>query len=62
VTIGPSLVAIGPRWMAIDPGVVLRWETGLGIAGPTGVFGESRDCRAVIGEPFAGDLAHVSDE
>jgi len=34
----------------------------LRIAGPTGIFGENGDCRAIIREPFAGDLAHMSEE
>jgi len=41
---------------------MLIWETDLKIAGPTGMFGEDRDYEAMIGEPFASDLAHVFDE
>jgi len=41
---------------------MLIWEADLRIAGPTGGCGENRDYRAMIGEPFAGDLAHMFDE
>jgi hypothetical protein len=34
----------------------------LKITGPTGIFGENRDYKTMIGEPFANDLAHMSDE
>ena len=32
------------------------------ITGPTGIFGENRDHKTVIREPFANDLAHMFDE
>ena len=32
------------------------------ITGPTGIFGENRDYKTIIREPFANDLAHMFDE
>ena len=32
------------------------------ITGPTDIFGENRDYKTIIREPFAKDLAHMFDE
>ena len=62
MTIDPNLMTIDPKWMTIDPKMMLRQKTNLKITGPTGIFGENRDYKTMIGEPFANDLAHMSDE
>ena len=60
--IDPNMMMIDPKRMTIDPKMMLRQKTNLKITGPTGIFGENRDYKTMIGEPFANDLAHMSDE
>ena len=61
MTIDPKIVTIGPKIITIDKIVLLK-ETKLKITGPTDVFGENRDYKTVIREPFANNLAHMFDE
>ena len=62
MAIDPNLMTIDPKWMTIDPNMMLRQKTNLKITGPTGIFGENRDYKTIIREPFANDLAHMFDE
>ena len=62
MAIDPNLMTIDPKWMTIDPKMMLRQKTNLKITGPMGIFGENRDYKTMIGEPFANDLAHMFDE
>ena len=62
MTIGPKMMMIDPKKMTIDPKMMLLQETNLKITGPTGIFGENRDYKTIIREPFANDLAHMFDE
>ena len=56
------MVTIDPKNMTIDPTMMLLKETNLKITGPMGIFGENRDYKTIIREPFANDLAHKFDE
>ena len=60
--IDPNMMMIDPKRMTIDPKMMLLQETNLKITGPTGIFGENRDYKTIIREPFANDLAHMFDE
>ena len=60
--IDPNMMMIDPKMMTIDPKMMLLQETNLKITGPTGIFGENRDYKTKIREPFANDLAHMFDE
>ena len=60
--IDPNMMMIDPKRMTIDPKMMLLQETYLKITGPTGIFGENRDYKTIIREPFANDLAHMFDE
>ena len=62
MTIDPNMMMIDPKMMTIDPKIMLLQETNLKITGPTGIFGENRDYKTIIREPFANDLAHMFDE
>ena len=60
--IDPKMMMIDPKMMTIDPKMMLIQETYLKITDPTGIFGETRDYKTIIREPFANDLAHMFDE
>ena len=60
--IDPNMMRIDPKMMTIDPKMMLIQETNLKITGPTGIFGENRDYKTIIREPFASNLAHIFDE
>jgi len=60
--IDPNMMMIDPKSMTNYPKIRLIWANSLKIAGPTGMFGEGRDCKTMIREPFASDLAHMFDE
>ena len=60
--IDPNMMMIDPKMMTIDPKMMLLQETNLKITGPTGIFGENRDYKTIIRDPFANDLAHMFDE
>ena len=61
--IDPKMMTIDPKQMTIDLKMVLLQETNLKITGPMGkIFGENRDYKTIIMEPFANNLAHLFDE
>ena len=60
--VDPNMMIIDPKMMTIDPKMMLLQETNLKITGSTGIFGENRDYKTIIREPFANDLAHMFDE
>ena len=69
MTIDPNMMMIGLKMMMIDPKIMkidqkmmLLQETNSKITGPTGIFGENRDYKTIIREPFSNDLVHMFDE
>ena len=68
ITIDPNMMMIypkmmiEPKMMTIYAKMILLQETNLKITGHTGIFGENRDYKTIIREPFANDLANMFDE
>ena len=52
--IDPNMMMIDLNMMTIDPKMM--------VIDPTGIFGENRDYKTIMREPFAKDLAHMLDE
>ena len=57
MTIDPNMMMIDPKMMMIDPNMMMIDPKRMTI-----IFGENRDYKTIIREPFANDLAHMFDD